>query len=283
MKFISLLHLIFILMLSCQFYTLSLCSNEENTTLEEMFKLLIRDNPTIVLLDDTESDIEIKIRASLESVDNAGSVVFTFNPWWRYWKQRLKPRIGAGKTTPFRWTFICLIEERRTKARADKYLEELLSIGNGRQDRFMLLGLNHHISIFLKSAQMDHFLNIMGIPIDQVFIHQQNIKGNIKGIPKFRMVTDLKSVRWVTDQISSLDGQHFRISGTRFPPFLDWIYNDRGVVELMGQNYRIFHEGSVYHNYTYEFNPVSKWKLTGKRYLNGTWDGGKYFLCIFIS
>lgn len=243
--------------------------------MKQMFERLIRDNPTIVLIDDSESDIEFEIRESLEEVDNAGGLVFTFSPWWRLLKQRLKPKPGSITTTPLRWTFICLIDEKRTKSRAGRYLEELLFAGHARDDRYLLMGLDKHLTTFLDSKHTEKFRNILGIPIDKDYIYQrQVIHYHSKYVQIFTKVRDMESVYWITSSTASLHGQHFRISGTRFPPYLDWVFNKFGDKKLMGQNYRIFDEGSKFYNYTYKFNPVEEWQLTGKKYPNGTWDGG---------
>jgi len=45
-------------------------------TLEDFFKNLIHQNPTVILLDDKVSDLEFQIRKALEENDNSGSVVY---------------------------------------------------------------------------------------------------------------------------------------------------------------------------------------------------------------
>ncbi|CAL8070573.1 unnamed protein product [Orchesella dallaii] len=221
--------------------------------MEEFFQKFIRQNPTVLLLDDKSKEFPPKSKI-------------------------LKSRTDINKTTPYRWTFICLIEEPRKKIRADKYLEELLKIGHGRLDRFILLGIDSYLHQFLRSPTIKRFSNIIGVSIDKKMIHHNRIferrQRDCQSQVKVQATNSLGDVSWSSNKTESLNGYHFKISGTKFPPYLDYTFEyngNRG--KPMGVNYNIFNEASLKYNYTYSFNDPKDWKLTGQHLSNGTWDG----------
>lgn len=246
----------------------------KNLMISKLFPKLVSNKPTFFVLDDAEVDMEDYVQMALSQVNNGGNLIYTFHPWWRYQHEQFKPKIGVRKSISFQWTFACLIHQKRAKIVVDKYLSEILEIGHARVDNFLLIGLNSHISPFFKTSQIGKFKNILGFPSDRDFVYQGQEKQHLmKGQVRYKYLNDSESISWITGNIAFLNGQNFRISGTRFPPYLDSIYKD-GKKTLMGVNYQIFNEGSNQYNYTYTINDESEWKFTGVLYANGTWDGG---------